>query len=105
MAHLQGMSLIYAPLVAAAGVYPDLSGIGGIGRLEGVIGALMSIVLMVAVLMIAVCAAAWAVGSWQANPAAAGRARAGLLVAIAAAALDGGGLAWLNFLIHLGPTL
>jgi Family of unknown function (DUF6112) len=99
------MSLICAPLMASVGVYPNLNGIGGIGRFEGVIGALMSIVLVAAVLMIVVCAAAWAIGSWQANPTVASRARAGLLVGVAAAVLDGAGIAWLNFLIHIGPTL
>lgn len=90
---------------AAVGVYPDLSGLGGAGKLHGVIGALMSIVLVVSVLMIAACAAAWAICSSSGNYSGAGRARTGLLVALGAAALDGAGIAWMNFLLHIGPTL
>lgn len=90
---------------ARVGVYPDLRGVGGAGHLAGVIGALMSIVLVAAVLMIVVCVAVWAVSSSQGNFQAAGRARAGLLVAVGAAALDGGGVAWMNFLLHVGLTL
>lgn len=111
MAHLTGVSdlaSIHAPLsvsIAATGVYPNLNGVAGAGQLESVIGALMSIVLVVAVLMIVVCAAAWAICSSNGNYHAAGKARTGLLVALGAAVLDGAGIAWINFLLHIGPTL
>lgn len=111
MAHLTGVSelaSIHAPLsasIAAAGVYPNLNGVAGAGELESVTGALESIVLVVAVLMIVVCAAAWAVCSSHGNYHAAGKARTGLLVALGAAVLDGAGIAWINFLLHIGPTL
>ena len=66
----------------------------------------MTIVLIVAVLMmIVVCAATWAVASAHGNYQTATKARTGLLVAIGAAALDGGGIAWINFLLGIGPTL
>lgn len=91
--------------VAAAGVYPDLSGVGSAGQLESVIGALMTIVLVVAVLMLVLCAAAWAIFSSHGNYSAAGKARIGLLVAVGAAVLDGVSVAWINFLLHIGPTL
>lgn len=91
--------------VLAAGVYPNFNGVGGAGQLKTVIGALMTIVLIVAVLMIVICAATWAVASAHGNYQAAGKARTGLLVAVGAAALDGAGIAWLNFLLDIGPTL
>lgn len=100
------MSTLIAPLVlAATGVYPNLRAVGGAGQLETVVGALMTIVLVVAVLMVVVCAAAWAVTSAHGNFQAAAKARAGLLVALGAAGLDGAGIAWMNFLLHLGPSL
>ncbi|MGO9097972.1 MAG: DUF6112 family protein [Solirubrobacteraceae bacterium] len=102
------LASIHAPLsvsIAATGVYPNLNGLAGAAELESVIGALMSIVLVVAVLMIVVCAAAWAVCSSHGNYHAAGKARTGLLVALGAAVLDGAGIAWVNFLLHIGPTL
>lgn len=93
------------PLTLAAGVYPNLNGIGGAGDLETVIGALVTVVLVVACLMIAVCAGVWAVASAHGNYHTATRARTGLLVALGAAVLDGAALAWLNFLLGLGTTL
>ncbi|TWE13078.1 DUF6112 family protein [Rudaeicoccus suwonensis] len=86
-------------------MYPNFNGVGGAGQLDTVIGALMTIVLIVAVLMIVVCAAAWALASAHGNYQAATKARTGLLVAVGAAALDGGGIAWMNFLLGIGPNL
>ena len=91
--------------VAAVGVYPNLNGVGGASQLDTVIGALMTTVLIVAVLMMIVCAATWAVASAHGNYQTAIKARTGLLVAVGAAALDGAGIAWLNFLLSIGPTL
>ena len=88
-----------------ADVYPNLNGVGGAGKLKTVIGALMTIVLIVAVLMMIVCAATWAVASSHGSYSAAIKARTGLLVAVGAAALDGAAIAWLNFLLGIGPTL
>lgn len=96
-------SIAHAAL--APGVYPNLNGVGGAGDFKTVIGALMTIVLIVAVLMIVVCAATWAVASSHGNFSAAIKARTGLLVAVGAAALDGAAIAWLNFLLGIGPTL
>ena len=107
MAHLTGVTttLITSHTLLATSVYPNLNGVGGAGQLETVIGALMTIVLIVAVLMMLVCAATWAVASAHGNYQTATKARTGLLVALGAAALDGAGIAWLNFLLHIGPTL
>lgn len=89
----------------AADVYPNLNGIGGAGQLKTVIGALMTIVLIVAVLMMIVCAATWALASSHGSYQTAMKARTGLLVAVGAAALDGAAIAWMNFLLGIGPTL
>jgi uncharacterized membrane protein len=111
VAHLTGVNLLTsihaaaAVAVAAVGVYPNLNGVGGAGQFGTVIGALMTIVLIVAVLMIVVCAATWAVASAHGNYQTATKARTGLLVAIGAAALDGAGIAWINFLLNIGPSL
>lgn len=94
-----------AVVVAEVGVYPNLNGVSDAGQLDTVIGALMTIVLILAVLTIVVCAATWAVASAHGNYQSATKARTGLLVAIGAAALDGAGIAWINFLLNIGPTL
>ncbi|MGO1258992.1 MAG: DUF6112 family protein [Brachybacterium sp.] len=85
-------------------VYPDFGATTGAG-LGTVLGALLTIVLIVAVLMILISAIAWAIASSNGNPAVAQKAKAGLWVGVAAAALAGAAVAWLNFLIGIGNQL
>lgn len=85
-------------------VYPDFGAVDGAG-LENVIGALLTIVLILAVLTILISATAWAISSSHGNPATAQKAKAGLWVGIAVAALAGAAVAWLNFLIGIGNQL
>ncbi|ALN13901.1 DUF6112 family protein [Acidipropionibacterium acidipropionici] len=86
-------------------VFPNFDGLGGIGDLREVVGALLTIVLIVAVHMLIVSAIIWAIASANGNLAAASKARAGVLVALGAAVLAGGGVAWMNWLMHLGEQL
>ena len=83
------------------GVFPDFGGLGGIGDLRAVVGALLTLVLIVAVLVLIV----WAIAAANGNYASAGKARTGVLVALGAAALAGSGVAWMNWLINLGQQL
>ena len=86
-------------------VFPDFDGLGGIGDLKQVIGALLTIVLIVAVLMLIVSAIVWAIAAANGNHAIASKGRTGVLVALGAAVLAGGGVAWMNWLIALGDQL
>nr|WP_075889540.1 DUF6112 family protein [Actinomyces provencensis] len=86
-------------------VFPDFEGLGGIGELREVIGALLTFVLIIAVLMLIVSAIIWAVASAHGNHATASKARTGILVALGTAALAGGGVAWMNWLIALGDQI
>lgn len=86
-------------------VFPDFDGIGGIGDLRAVIGALLTFVLITAVLMLIVCAIVWALATANGHHAAASKARIGAWTAIGAAVLAGGGVAWMNWLIDLGRQL
>ncbi|KJL36425.1 DUF6112 family protein [Tessaracoccus sp. Y36] len=86
-------------------VFPDFDGLGGIGDLKEVIGALLTFVLVIAVLMLIVSAIVWAVASAHGNHATASKSRTGLLVALGTAALAGGGVAWMNWLIAVGDQL
>lgn len=86
-------------------VFPDFEGLGGIGDLESVIGALLMFVLVIAVLMLIVSGIIWAIASSTGNYHAAGKARTGVLVALGAAILAGGGVAWMNWLIGIGQQL
>ncbi len=86
-------------------VFPNFDGLSGIGDLKTVIGAALTIVLVIAVLMIIVSASIWAIASSTGNTNVATKARAGVLVALGAAALSGTGVAWINWLINLGEQL
>lgn len=86
-------------------VFPDFDGLAGIGDLKQVVGALFMFVLIVAVLMLIVSAICWAVASAHGNYSAAAKGRVGVLVALGAAALAGGGVAWMNWLIAIGRQL
>ena len=86
-------------------VFPDFDGLGGIGDLRAVIGALLTFVLIVAVLMLIVSAIVWAIAAANGNHAIASKRRTGVLVALGAAVLAGGGVAWMNWLIALGDQL
>ena len=86
-------------------VFPDFDGLGGIGDLRAVIGALLTFVLIVAVLMLIVSAIVWAIAAANGNHAIASKGRTGVLDALGAAVLAGGGVAWMNWLIALGDQL
>jgi hypothetical protein len=89
----------------AARVGPDFAGVGASGALAEIVGALLTVVLVVSVAMLVVCAIGWAAASASGNYQALARARGGLWVAIGAAVLAGGGVSWLNFLLRTGASL
>ena len=87
------------------GVFPDFGGLSGIGDLQRVAGALLTVVLILAVLMLLVSAACWAIATAHGNHATATKGRIGVLVALGAAILAGAGVVWINWLITLGQQL
>lgn len=86
-------------------VFPDFGGVGGAGDLKAVIGALLTFVLIIAVLMLIVSGIAWAIGAATGNYQAVSKGRIGVLVALGAAILAGGAVAWMNWLIGVGQQL
>jgi len=55
--------------------------------------------------MLIVSAIIWAISASSGNYSAAAKGRVGVLVALGAAVLAGGGVAWMNWLIALGQRL
>jgi threonine/homoserine efflux transporter RhtA len=96
------------PLVVAAvlavGVGPDFGAVTG-SRLYPIIGAVLTVALVVAVAILVICAFLWPIASASGNWQATSKARAGVLISVAGAVLTGGALAWTNWLIDLGNTL
>ncbi|GGM41318.1 hypothetical protein GCM10010102_41060 [Promicromonospora citrea] len=87
----------------AVGIGPDFSAVAGT-RLLPIIGALLTITVLIAVAMFVICAFVWpiasATGNWQATS----KARTGLLGSLIGGVISGGALAWTNWLIDLGHT-
>jgi hypothetical protein len=96
------MRTLHVPITA---IYPNFGGVGGRSTLESIVGALLTITLIVAVLMLIICAIVWAISSTHGNYQAATRGRVGVFVSLGGAALAGAGVAWVNFLLNLGSTL
>ncbi|WP_424446652.1 DUF6112 family protein [Microbacterium sp. CH-015] len=88
-----------------ANVFPDFGAIGDSNELGNVIGALLTIVLIISVLMLIVCAVTWAIAAANGHHQVATKARIGAWTALGAAALAGAGVAWMNWLLTLGNTL
>lgn len=86
-------------------VGPDFGAVAASGELARVIGALLTITLVIAVGALVVCAVTWALTSFTGHWHTAMRARAGVWVALAAAVLAGGALAWTNYLLGVGASL
>ena len=88
-----------------AGVSPDFGAVAASAELGQIVGALMTIVLILAVLMFIVSAVAWGLSNSTGSYHGATRARTGVLVAALTAAAAGAGIAWANFLIATGEGL
>ncbi|MGB3373930.1 MAG: DUF6112 family protein [Microbacterium sp.] len=86
-------------------VFPDFGSLSGIADLKVVIGAALTLILIVAVLMVIVSAIIWAIATSTGNPEIAAKAHAGVFVALGAAVLAGGAVAWVNWLISVGEQL
>src|SRR5690606_32416206 len=86
---LSGDLLAEVGWILAVGVGPDLGGVGGATSLTTVVGALLTVVLVVSVLMLVACALGWAICSSLGNYQAAARSRTGLWVSLGTAALAG----------------
>ncbi|WRS29180.1 DUF6112 family protein [Actinomycetaceae bacterium MB13-C1-2] len=86
-------------------VFPDFGGLSGIDSLSGVVGALLTITLIGAVAALIVSGVAWAFGSATGNYQLAARGRIGVLIALAVAVLAGGGVAVVNWMIHIGQQI
>ena len=85
-------------------VTPDFSAVGG-NTLASVVGALLTIVLIASVASLVVAAILWAYSEANGLYQTAQKGKVGVLVALAAAALSGAGVTWMNFLIHVGERM
>lgn len=86
-------------------ISPNSDGLPGIQQLRDVVGAAMTIGLILAVLALILSAVVWALGANSSNPHLAGRGKVGVLVALGAAIVCGASVTLVNFFWNVGQQV
>ena len=86
-------------------ISPNSNGLPGIAELKQIVGASMTIGLILAVLSLIIAAIVWAMGSNSSNPHLAGRGKLGVLVALGAAIACGASVTLVNFFWNVGQRV
>jgi hypothetical protein len=94
-------------------ISPNGNGLPGIGQLRSIVGASMTVGLILAVLALIISAIVWALGANSSNPHLAGRGKLGLagrgklgvLVGVGAAIITGASVALVNFFWNVGQSV
>jgi hypothetical protein len=86
-------------------ISPNSNGLPGISQLRGIVGASMTVGLILAVLALVISAIVWALGANSSNPHLAGRGKLGVLVGVAAAVVTGASVALVNFFWNVGQAV
>jgi hypothetical protein len=84
---------------------PNSNGLPGISQLKNIVGASMTVGLILAVLALIVSAVVWALGANSSNPHLAGRGKFGVLVGLGAAIVTGASVALVNFFWNVGQSV
>jgi hypothetical protein len=95
-------SIVISMLPADISVPPNDTGLPGIQALRTIVGAIMTVALILSVLALLIAAIVWGFGAHSSNPHLAGRGKTGVLVACGAAALCGGAVTFINFFWNVG---
>ena len=86
-------------------ISPNSDGLPGINQLRTVVGASMTVGLILAVLALVISAIVWALGANSSNPHLAGRGKLGVLVGLGAAVVCGAAVTLVNFFWHVGQSV
>lgn len=92
-------------VVAGVSINPNTNGLPGIAQLREIVGAMMTIGLILSVLALIIAAIIWALGSNSSNPHLAGRGKTGVLIALGAAIVTGASVTLVNFFWHVGQRV
>jgi hypothetical protein len=84
---------------------PNSNGLPGISQLRNIVGASMTVGLVLAVLALIISAIVWALGANSSNPHLAGRGKLGVLVALSAAVVCGASVTLVNFFWNVGQQV
>lgn len=86
-------------------INPNDSGLPGIAQLRTIVGAIMTIGLILSVLALIISAIVWGFGANSSNPHLAGRGKVGVLVACGAAVICGASVTLINFFWDVGQQV
>ena len=86
-------------------ISPNSNGLPGIQQLKSIVGASMTVGLILAVLALIISAIVWALGANSSNPHLAGRGKLGVLVALGAAIVCGAAVTLVNFFYNVGQQV
>ena len=84
---------------------PNSNGLPGISQLRTIVGASMTVGLVLAVLALIISAIVWGFGANSSNPHLASRGKLGVLMSCAAAILCGAAVTLINFFWNVGQTV
>lgn len=91
-----------AVVLAQIDIVPNSTGLPGIAALRTMVGAAMTIGLVLSVLALIVSALVWGLGSNSSNPHLAARGKVGVLTSCAAAVICGASVTLVNFFWAVG---
>lgn len=96
------VAAVSATLPMTVNITPNETGLPGIGSLRTIVGAVMTIGLILSVLALIVSAVVWGFGSNSSNPHLTGRGKLGVLVSCGAAIICGAAVTLVNFFWDVG---
>ena len=100
-------NVMSAPLLVPMDINidPNTNGLPGINQLRTIVGAVMTIGLILSVLALIVSAIVWGFGANSSNPHMAGRGKFGVLIGLGAAIITGASVALVNFFWNVGQSV
>lgn len=102
---IEGPALLISLLPMDIDISPNDSGLPGIAQLRTIVGAVMTVGLILSVLALIVSAIVWGFGSNSSNPHLASRGKVGVLVSCGAAVLCGAAVTLINFFWGVGQQV
>ena len=84
---------------------PNTDGLPGIEQLRVIVGAAMTVGLILAVLALIISAVVWGYGANSSNPHLASRGKVGVLVSYGAAIICGASVTLVNFFWNVGQSV
>jgi hypothetical protein len=100
-------ALLAAPVVVPMDINidPNSDGLPGIAQLRTIVGAVMTVGLILSVLALIISAIVWGFGANSSNPHLAGRGKIGVLVSCGAAVICGASVTLINFFWNVGQQV